>query len=337
MVVRIVLGTLALAVTVPPFGGEPPWGRERPTRIAGEVRHGERFERPIGPGLYLRLEPYPEGGWHIEVGPARDADRSEDADDFAGCVNVPFHGTTDRDIEGWHFRNDDNTGARDRSATPGLGEKRWFDFVLTGEAKTTECDNLGRMQYSYNDPIERAKGERAWGALRSGRGWLRITGMTLGNLVRGERASIAVMTFEAEVALHGALELWKLPATFVIPDDVSGWVAIYGRRPRTPALSRAGERYMVRITRPGMIETSSEFRTDRRGARFVSTTGESLPTHGASRRIWGWDSFVEPCGALQRFFVGSRQQYESVPKNPTRASLVPKDCSALLPSPSFRE
>jgi hypothetical protein len=337
MVVRIVLGTLALAVAVPPFGGEPPWGRERPTRIAGEVRHGERVERPIGAGLYLRLEPYPEGGWEIQVGPRRPTDSSERVDDFTACVNEPLHGLTDMDIEGSHFRNDDNTGARASPRTPGVGEKRWFNFVLTREALTTECDNLDRMQHSYNDPVERAKGERAWGALRSGRGWLTITGMTLGNLVPGEHASIAVMTFEAEVALHGALELWKLPATFVIPDDVAGWVAIYGRRPRTPALPRAGDRWVVRITRPGMIETSSEFRTDRRGARFVSTTGKPLLTHGTSRRIWGWDSFVESCGALQRFFVGTRQQYESVPKNPTRASLVPKDCSALLPSPSFRE
>jgi hypothetical protein len=51
--VRIIVGTLALQVAVPPFGGEPPWGLEQPTRISGEVRHGERFERPIAGGLYF--------------------------------------------------------------------------------------------------------------------------------------------------------------------------------------------------------------------------------------------------------------------------------------------
>jgi hypothetical protein len=314
-----------------------PWGRERPTRITGEVRHGERFERPIGAGLYLRLEPYPEGGWHIEVGPARETDRSEDADDFAGCVNLPFHGTTDRDIEGWHFRNDDNTGARDRPATPGVGEKRWFDFVLTEEADTAECDNVGRTQYSYNDPIERAQGEDAWGALRSGRGWLTITGMTLGNLVPGEHASIAAMTFEAEVALHGALELWKVPATFIISDNVSGWVAIYERRPRAPALAQTGDRYVIRINAPGRFETSSELRDDLRGARFVSTNGTSLPTRGASRMTWAWESSVGSCGPYRTFFVGTGEAYRRVPKSPTRASLAPKDCPPPLPSRSSLE
>src|SRR5215207_6618036 len=175
LAVRIFVGALALQVALPPFGGEPPWGLEQPTRIAGEVRHGQRFERPIGAGLYLRLEPDPEEGWRIEVGPARPADPAEHVDDFSDCVNVPVHGATDMDIEGWHFRNDDNTGARERSVTPGLGDKRWFDFVLTREAMAIECDNVDSMVHLHNDPVGRAKAENAWGALRRGRGWLKIT------------------------------------------------------------------------------------------------------------------------------------------------------------------
>jgi hypothetical protein len=250
---------------------------------------------------------------------------------------VPLHGSTEREIQGWHLRNDDNTGARDRSTTPGVGEKRWFDFVLTREAMTIECDNLGRMQYPYNDPVERAKGERAWGALRSGRGWLTITDLTLANLVQGEHAAIGVMRFEAEVALHDALELWSLPATYVIPDNVCRWVALYERRPRAPALSQAGDHYVIRINGPGLLETSSELRGDLRGARFVSTNGKSLPTQGASTKMWARESVVGSCGPVQSFFVGTREVYHRVPKSPTRAGLVPKDCPTLLPSRSTRE
>jgi hypothetical protein len=44
------------------------------------------------------------------------------------CVNGPHHGITPYQIEGWLFRNDDNTALRKASElkTTGVGEKREF-------------------------------------------------------------------------------------------------------------------------------------------------------------------------------------------------------------------
>jgi hypothetical protein len=55
------------------YGGEPPWGLEKPVHISGKVHRGERFEQAIGRGLSFYLEPT-EQGWHIGVNDAGGAD-----------------------------------------------------------------------------------------------------------------------------------------------------------------------------------------------------------------------------------------------------------------------
>jgi hypothetical protein len=330
MIASMILG--ALPLVMPPYGGEPPWGLEPPARIKGEVRRGETFQQPIGGGLFLRLNAMGEG-WHIEVGPEPTSDRPDVIDDFARCLNGPFHGLTEMDIEGRHFRNDDNTGPRDRPMTSGIGEKRWFDFVLTRKDMEIECHNLDVALYAWTDPVAKEAAEAGHGARASGRGWLKITGMKLGHLVAGQDAVIESMTFEAEVALHGALELWVLPATYVIPADYSGWVALYARRPGEPESPRSGNRYVFRISGDGAIRTSSELRTDRRGARFVSADGKAIATQGAARRIWGWQ--VEGyCAPYQTFFVGTRDELRKSPKSPVQRTLTNRDCSKILPRKS---
>jgi hypothetical protein len=331
MIASIMLSALPLAM--PPYGGEPPWGGEQPARIAGEVRRGETFQQPIGDGLYLRLAPEEGIGWRIEIGPATRAGRSDRDNDFARCVTGPAHGPTAMDIEGWHFRNDNNTGPRERPETPGIGEKRWFDFVLTRQDMEIECDTLDRALYLWSNPAAKARAEGAVGARRSGRGWLKITGMKLGNLVAGEHASIESMTFEAEVALHGALELWVLPATYVIPDDFSGWVSIYARQAGQPASPQSRDRYVFRVSGDGVVRTSSELRIDRRGARFVSPDGKAIATQGAGRKIWGWQVDGN-CSPYQTFFVGTRDQFRKSPRSPVQATLTVRDCSRILPKKS---
>ena len=44
-------------------------------------------------------------GWEIWIG-----DRSETGHNFSGVATPPFHGINARYIEGWHFRNSDNSG-----------------------------------------------------------------------------------------------------------------------------------------------------------------------------------------------------------------------------------
>jgi hypothetical protein len=328
VIARVAVG--ALLLVVPPFGGKPPWGLEKPVRIVGKVHHGELFEKAIGAGLLLRLAPYDDAGWRIEVG----VQEPGASTDLARCVNPPFHGITRMDIEGRHFRTDDNTAARasDEFLTPGVGGKRWFDFVLSQKDSDTECKNLDGMLYIYDEKNpESIRAQSEWGSHISGRGWLKITGMELGNLLPGQQARIESMSFEAEVALHGALERWKLPATYVVPEGFTGWVTVYHRQKGAAALTQSGDHYILRLDRSGVVRTSSELRSDRHGARFVSTNGRSISTQAASSRIRGWEAGVRDCAPYQGFFIGTREQFERSSEKPGW-NIPMGDCSKILPS-----
>ena len=171
-------------------------------RLRGEVHHSEKFEREIGRGLVFRLVP-DEYGWNMEVGP------KDGTDNYMDCVNEPLHGITPYQIEGWLFRNDDNTANRKSSElmTPGLGEKREFHFVLTAGDEAKSCADLDKMEHIYDekDPDHIAAishfGERA-----GGDGSVTITSMTLGNLKPGVQAWIESMRFEATFSFRTADE-----------------------------------------------------------------------------------------------------------------------------------
>jgi hypothetical protein len=88
--------------------------------LAGEVRAGEAFERPFGPGLVFRLEPTPLG-WLITV-------REDGRDEDLARLTPPFHFVPNpRELEGWHFRNAANTGPNEGDVNA-PGETRAFIF-----------------------------------------------------------------------------------------------------------------------------------------------------------------------------------------------------------------
>jgi hypothetical protein len=267
------------------YGGQPPWGLEQPVHIQGTLHRGERFEKAIGRGLFLRLVS-DDQGWEIELG-----DRT---DDFIGCVSPPFHGITARQIEGWHFRTDDNKVGRpaDEFLTPGIDGKRWFDFALTADDNTKACDN----------PDDFAR-------YASGRGWLAITAMTLGNLVPGQQAWIESMQFEAELSFTGALELWKLPGRYTVPAGFSGWVCVYFNEKGAPPSPKSGGRFLVDVPASGVLHTSTELRSDPRDAEYFFSNGTPAAT-------WSWMVVnAGGCGTYQTFFVGTKQQFASAPRD----------------------
>lgn len=167
-------------------------------RLHGEVHRSEKFEREIGQGLVMRLVPS-EYGWDFEVGP------KDNDEDYMRCVNEPVHGITPYQIEGWLFRNDDNTAPRKPSEllTPGIGEKREFQFVLTAEDQIKSCADLDKMLYinDEKDPEHLAAMSR-FGMYAGGDGSLTITSMALGNLKPGEQAWIESMQFEATITFR---------------------------------------------------------------------------------------------------------------------------------------
>jgi hypothetical protein len=168
-----------------------------PVHITGEVHRGEKFERDISHGLVLRLAPY-DAGWDIEVGPK--VSSNDATDDYTDCVNEPLHGITPRQIQGWHFRTDDNTAARPPAdfLTPGIGGKREFEFVLTAEDQSKSCADVDDLEHTPNQTdAQRNAASSRFGTLTRGSGSFNITAMTLGNLQPGQQAWVDSLKFEA--------------------------------------------------------------------------------------------------------------------------------------------
>lgn len=297
-------GSIASAQT---FGGSPPWGSEKPTSIRGEVSRGKRFESPIGDGLSLTLAPQGDE-WVIEIGPSRGGD------DYSDCVNPPFHGPNPIYISAWDFTGDGPT------EMGGVGRKRWVDFVLTSADRKTECENMD---------IALQEKESAWGSHITGRCWLRPLSVKLSDGPPSQQL-IESLEFEAECALHGAWELWRLPATYVLPDEFSGWVTVYYRQKGRPELPRRRAEYLVEIGEPPAVYTSSDLRQDSRGAKYGSKSGKAYATNGPDRMIWGWQAGdASLCSPFQSFFVGTREQYRKSGPNPALKNST-WDCSKVI-------
>ena len=199
------LRILALAISLFLSGvgnGQPKSPPNLSIRLHGEVHRSEKFEREIGRGLVFRLAPS-EFGWDIEVGP------KDGTDNYMGCVNEPLHGITPFQIEGWLFRNDDNTANLKPSEllTPGIGEKREFQFVLTAADEAKSCADLEKMEHSWDERgAEPMAASRLFGVLAGGDGSVTITSMTLGNLKPGVQAWIESMEFQAIFSFRTADE-----------------------------------------------------------------------------------------------------------------------------------
>jgi hypothetical protein len=297
------------------FGGSPPWGPEKPILIRGELRQGQTFEYPIGNGLSLTLTPNDE--WELGVAP------SSGGDDYSGCVNEPVYGPKASEIMAWHFQ------PKNAQITPGgVGQKRWFDFVLSSEDNTTECNNLDIGLHGRTER-EKESALSEWGTHVSGRCWFRPVSVKLSDGPLNQQV-IESMKFEAECALHGALELWRLPATYVIADGFTGWVTVYYRQKGQPELPRRSDRYLVEIGKLAAVYTSSDLREDSRGAKYASKDGKGYATHGHDQMIWGWEvGDAESCSPYQSFFVGTGEQYRKSGPNPVLEN--PEwDCSKVM-------
>ena len=78
-------------------------------QIDGQVTRGQIFSRATAGGWILRLVPVGEG-WFLEI-----AMKGRETEDLSR-LTPPWHFVPNpREIEGWHFRNADNTGPNDGS------------------------------------------------------------------------------------------------------------------------------------------------------------------------------------------------------------------------------
>ena len=162
----------AFALPVPP--------RRVRGMFGGEVQSTQSFEHAFGQRFLFRLDPSLLG-WMLTV---RERGRDEDL----SRLTPPFHIVPNpRMIEGWHFRNSDNTGPN-RAGEKNVnapGEVREFIF----------SPDVGRTIQGAQT-ASAVTGEEVEAVRRFGQGQLSILEMRLNRLAPGQQAGIEWMRFE---------------------------------------------------------------------------------------------------------------------------------------------
>jgi hypothetical protein len=144
--------------------------------VGGEVDRGKLFSASTLGGWILRLAP-DSGGWFLEV-----SMKGREADDLSR-LTPPWHGPNPREIEGWHFRNADNTGPND-GVVNAPRELREFIF----------SPDVGReIDYSGSETTAADVTKVA----SFGRGWLHLDDYRLTPPRRGGRAAFEWLRFSA--------------------------------------------------------------------------------------------------------------------------------------------
>lgn len=154
---------------------QPTSGRAIAT-FSSALEHGQAYAKRFGHGFAFSLRPIDEG-WEIRV-------RVEGRDENIARLTPPFHFVPNpRYIEGWHFRNSDNTGPNDGSVN---APQEIRDFIFSPEVGRTidgpQSHSTGRLQ-----DVEKVE--------LFGRGRLTITDYRLTGVARGQQARMVSMAF----------------------------------------------------------------------------------------------------------------------------------------------
>lgn len=159
-------------------------GERQHARIDGEIKAGQPFERPFGPGFLFRLTPHP-AGWTIAV-------LGSPAGNDLSRLTTPLRGPMNPlEIEGWQFRNADNSGPNEPGAKNRNAPQEVRDFSFSPDVpRLMDAKSNGEWP-----PAEVIFGIRCFG-----RGRLTITDYTLKNLGQGELAEFASMRFKVELS-----------------------------------------------------------------------------------------------------------------------------------------
>jgi len=141
--------------------------------FSGTVERGMPFIHPITGRFTFALVPM-EYGWYITI---RDAEQP--GEDLARLTPPLRLVPNPRFLEGWHFRNIDNTGPNQGSVNAPQHVRRFIFSPKVGEL------------VDYPPTVEQVEMIE-----QDGQGVLTITEMTLGNLEPGERAHFESIAFE---------------------------------------------------------------------------------------------------------------------------------------------
>jgi len=162
-------------------------------KFSGEVFRGEVYQARVTDNLTFRLLPSSRlnpNGWLIWIG-----DTTKIGKNFCSVVTPPFHGITSLYIEGWHFRNSDNTGPNEpgEKNINAPQEEREFNFV-TNEDEYEIGYNASNITLLATEQEQLDASQKFW-ELNYQKGFLTITELRLNNLVEGEQAWIESMNF----------------------------------------------------------------------------------------------------------------------------------------------
>jgi hypothetical protein len=154
-------------------------------RIHGSVSRGETFSGTTPTGWPLRLVPVDEG-WRLEV-----TTQDRENEDLSR-LTPPWHFVPNpRHIEGWHFRNAENTGPNDGTIN---APQELREFIFSPA--------VGR-ELEYRGSATAAEDVEKVSAF--GRGWLFLESYRLTPPGRGERATFESLTFSACLTWPGGL------------------------------------------------------------------------------------------------------------------------------------
>jgi len=147
--------------------------------FSGSIKAGQRFEHPFGNRFIFALEPE-QYGWRISV---YEKGRREDLAE----LTLPLHGPNPTDIEGWHFRNEDNTMPNDGSVNVPQ-ENRGFIFSPEVGRTINAPESTNEMTMDDIDRIE-----------AFGEGELKITRLKLSPPQLQGTANIERMNFDGKL------------------------------------------------------------------------------------------------------------------------------------------
>ncbi|MGC9366467.1 MAG: hypothetical protein ACP5FK_05430 [bacterium] len=168
--------------------------------FSGIVHQGDSYSFKLNSKLMFRLVPI-QSGWIIWISSSQDSTK-----DFVSVSTPPFRGLNARIIEGWHFRNADNSGPNlpgDNNVNA-PGELRSFYFVVndSGYQSARQCLKVLMWPYYYSEQeVDQAGIE--FSALPKGEGILYIDSLELSNVQPGQRALIQTLIFKATIIIPG--------------------------------------------------------------------------------------------------------------------------------------
>ena len=108
----------------------------RAERLQGAVKRGDEFARTTTAGWILKLRPEPDG-WFLQF-----TVKGREEEDLAR-LTPPWHFVPNaREIDGWHFRNADNTGPNDGSVNAPQELREFIFSPAVGSMRS-----IGRILY----------------------------------------------------------------------------------------------------------------------------------------------------------------------------------------------